>query len=341
MPRIATRHAHKLAYRRRFSLGVRMIGCLILLAGAIVLAAALAELVKASTSPSLYLMTALGVVLFVVGATLFCGERGKLIDRQGRVLKCWWGAILPLRRTYYDLQPYQAVGIQPLAEAGTNRWRVCLWNGQGERLDLFDLPTAETAELAARQIGMFLSLALAPPPAAVPAGQEQAPPASPPEIAPLQSGDRWTYREPFALPWRGLGVVLLVLSSVLLLALLTAPGASGIDWRRGAMVLLPLGSVGLWLSFGGHKVLVMRDEQTVKLWRAWPLPPAAYDLAAFYAVVVARASEVSTGEQAEHLVGLMGADQLRLEVIHGLPHEEAHALASELAAAARLPLVEG
>ncbi|MGH7137332.1 MAG: hypothetical protein ACREHD_16435, partial [Pirellulales bacterium] len=93
MPRIATRHAHKLAYRRRLSLGVRMLGCLILLAGAMVLAAALAEVVKGPLSRSVGLMIGLGVLLFVCGAGLFWGEHGKLLDRESRTLRCWWGVI--------------------------------------------------------------------------------------------------------------------------------------------------------------------------------------------------------------------------------------------------------
>lgn len=194
MPRIATRHAHKLAYRRRFSLVVRMIGCLILLAGAIVLAAALAELVKGSLSRPLYLMTGCGVLLFTCGAVLFWGERGKSLDRQTRTLKCWWSVIIPLRRGFHDLQHYQAVGVQSRLDAGLSRWRVTLWNPQGERLDLFEAANAETAELAARQIGTFLSLAVAPPPASAAtistAGEQPTELAAPITTA---RDNRWTY----------------------------------------------------------------------------------------------------------------------------------------------------
>ena len=98
MPRIATRHAHQLAYRRRFSLGVRMLGCLVMLAGALVLIAAGAEAAEGSISPSFWLATSLGTVLFICGAALFWGERGKLLDRESRTLKCWWGIGFPLAK---------------------------------------------------------------------------------------------------------------------------------------------------------------------------------------------------------------------------------------------------
>ena len=86
MPRIATRHAHKLAYRQRFSLGVRMLGCLVMLTGAMLLAAVLAEMVKGSPSKSVWVMLALGLVLQALPFRECSGSGiGEAMVRRGRV----------------------------------------------------------------------------------------------------------------------------------------------------------------------------------------------------------------------------------------------------------------
>lgn len=168
MPRIATRHTHIIAYRQRFSLGVRMLGCLVLLAGTIVMAAAVVELAKGLMSQAVWLMASLGCLLVACGALLFCGERGKLFDREARTVTFWWGVVWPLWRTIHDLQPYPAIGVEPHDEAGLARWRVSLWKTGAERLELFDVASQQVAEGAARQVAAFLSLVIAPPPASPP-----------------------------------------------------------------------------------------------------------------------------------------------------------------------------
>jgi hypothetical protein len=58
-------------------------------------------------------------------------------------------------------------------------------------------------------------------------------------------------------------------------------------------------------------------------------------------VIVAPANGEPTDEEtASHLVGLIGADQLRLEAIHALPRDEARAAAAQLAATAKLLLID-
>ena len=85
----------------------------------------------------------------------------------------------------------------------------------------------------------------------------------------------------------------------------------------------------------------MEARPCCKTWRIWPLPPAKYELGAFYAVIVAPAyAGPLDAESAWHLVGLIGADQLRLEVIRALPRDEARAAAAQLAATAKLPLID-
>jgi hypothetical protein len=344
MPRIATRHAHKLAYRQRFSLGVRMLGCLVMLAGAMLLAAALAEVVKGSHSKSVWVMLSLGLVLVAGGTPLFLGERGKLIDREARTLTCWRGAFWRLFRTHYDLQPYQAVGVQRHDDAGQSRWSVELWNAQGERLEVFDLASEEAAQVGARQVARFLSLMIAPPPATalVPTTEPvaSAVPISENAAAPAPD-DRWTYRPGFGRPIRLLGVVLLALGGMLLLGILVAALANGGRGLPGllaaAVGLLP----GLWFVVGGRRVEIDISQQTLVAWRAWPLPPARYELAGFGAVIVAPITTSDASEQTAppYLVGLVGPNQLRVEVMNAAPRDDAFAVASQLATLVKLPLI--
>lgn len=349
MPRIATRHAHKLAYRQRFSLGVRMLGCLVLLAGAIVLAAVVAELVKGSISKTVWFAVSLGCLLVACGGALFAGARGKLIDREARTVTFWWGIVWPLAGTSYDLQPYQAVGVEAYDDAGLMRWRVSLWNAQSDRLQLFDLASHEVAEAAARQVAGFLSLIIAaPPPCAtatsaesVPAAPAEGAAAAPTETAPAQQhDDHWTYWQRFSAPVRLLGISLLSVGGVLFvgMALSAAAGSDSLRWLAAAA---PASILGCWLLCGGRKIAVDPAAQAVRLWRAWPLPPAVYDLAAFSAVIVAPLPTEPAEQSFEYyLVGLIGPDRLRLELIAPLPCDQASAAAGNLAAIAKLPLID-
>lgn len=349
MPRIATRHAHKLAYRQRFSLGVRMLGCLVMLAGAMVLAAALAEVVKGSPLKSVWLMFSLGCLLVACGAILFCGERGKLIDREARTLTCWRGAVWPLFRRQHDLHAYNAIGVQSRDQAGLRRWCVVLWNGQGELLELFDLASEETARVAARQVAKFLSLVIAQPPATpVPASaSSSSPEPSATSVPPTEyvteagSEDLWTYRQRFSRPVRLLGVILLSLASMMLVGVAIAATAEGGRGLAGLAIVAAFLVLGWWFLAGGRRVEIDVVGQAIAAWRAWPLPPARYDIASFRAVIVAPATTIDAPEQrpVTYLVGLVGADQLRLEVVAAAPREEALAIAGQIAALMKLPLM--
>src|SRR5579863_10537644 len=132
MPRIATRHAHQLAYRQRFSVGVRMVGCLLLIAGSIVLAAMMVRARERSISETSWLTVSIGLAVALCGAVLLCGERGKLIDREHKTITRWWGIVRPLWRSTRDVQPYQAVVVESSEEASVTRWRVSLL---GDRVD--------------------------------------------------------------------------------------------------------------------------------------------------------------------------------------------------------------
>lgn len=343
MPRIAIRHAHKLAYRRRLSLGPRMLGCLVMLAGAIVMAAALAEAAKGQSSREALLMIVFGPLLFAAGATLFCGERGLLIDRETRTLKRWWSVIVPLWRTLDDISQYQAAGCCLNADTALPRWRVCLFNAQGERIELFELAEEEVAEFAARQVAGFLSLPLARPPAAAVVDRTVATTAEagapPRDVSP--AGAVWSYRRHFGLLPRGMGIVCFVLGLVLGIGLAGANNLGSNRWLVVIAAAAPLCLAGLWLFAGGRRVLVDAEDQSVKLWHAWPLPPAIYELSAFYAVLVAPENAApSDVEPPPHLIGLVGAEQFRLEMIRGLSRDEALAAATELATVVRLPLVD-
>ncbi|HWB14009.1 MAG TPA: hypothetical protein VG826_32585 [Pirellulales bacterium] len=160
MPRIATRHPHQLAYRQRFSLGVRMFGCLVLLAGGIVLAATITRARGRSVSDTPWLTLSMGFAVAAWGAILLWGERGKLIDREQRTVTRWWGIARPLWQRTRDVRPYQAVAVESSGEASPTRWRVSLFADQVQPLQLFDLPTQEAAQTAARQVAAFLSLTI-------------------------------------------------------------------------------------------------------------------------------------------------------------------------------------
>lgn len=344
MPRIAIRHAHRLAYRRRLSLGLRMLGCLVMLAGAIVSAAALAEAAKGPLSREARLMIVFGVVLFLPGTTLFCGERGMLIDRETRSLKRWWSVVLPLRRTFDDISHYQAVGVYASADPLSSRWHVCLFNAHGEQLQLFELVGEDVAVYAARQVAGFLSLPFALPSAAAIDTLQGA--AVPPSAGPLpdeepRSDLLWVYRGHFGLVLHGIGIVCLVLGLVLAVGLLSAANLGGSRWLVLLAAAAPLCLIGLWLFSGGPRALIDVDEHVIKLWRAWPLPPAIYELPAYSAVTVApESAAVSDDEPPRYLIGLLGADHIRLEVVRDLPRDEALIAATELAAVARLTLIE-
>jgi hypothetical protein len=327
MPRIATRHAHQLAYRQRFSVGVRMFGCLLLLAGSIVLAATIAKARQRSTSETPWLTVSIGLVLAVCGAVLLCGERGKRIDRQYKTVTRWWGIVIPLWRRTRDLQPFQALVVESREEASVPRWRVSLFGAPAERLELFDLPSHEVAQAVAQQVAAFLSLTIllpgAAPAAAVPA-QASAPP-----------NDRWIHWRAGRRSFRFLGVALLSLAGVMSLGVV-ASAISHRPWLIWLAIAAPLLVVGLSLLCGGRKIEI--DRQSVRVWRAWPLPPAVYDLAAFYAIIVAP----TTGEREPEtcLVGLIGPEQLRLELVGALSADEARETAGRLATTTNLPLVD-
>ncbi|HVA51757.1 MAG TPA: hypothetical protein VNH11_35780 [Pirellulales bacterium] len=344
MPRIATRHAHRLAYRQRFSVGLRMLGCLVLLAGTIVLVATLAEVAKGASRTTVARMAVLGSMLVLIGGPLFCGERGKLFDRQTRTLTSWLGVFRPLWRTTLDLSHYQSVGIETYDEGGVSRWQVRFSNAQGERLDVFDLADREAAECAARQVAGFLSLSLAALPplvGPVPAAVSVSPDAG---AAPPPAEACWVYRRHFGPVARLFGVILASLAIMVELGIVSAAAKENSRWLPGAAAVSPLLVLGLWLFFGGRRVAVDRTQQTVRVWRAWPLPPAVYDLGEFHAVIVAAgqvaAAMVADQEAAAHCVGLLDREQQRLELTEGLPYDDALAAAGRLAASVQLPLID-
>ncbi|HQU43114.1 MAG: hypothetical protein B7Z73_04505 [Planctomycetia bacterium 21-64-5] len=320
-----------------------MLGCLVLLAGTIVLVATVAEVAKGASRTTVARMAVLGCGLVLIGGPLFCGERGKLFDRQCRTMTSWLGMFRPLWRTTLDLSPYQSVGIETYDEAGVTRWHVHLLNAQGERLDVFDLADREAAECAARQVAGFLSLALAAqPPVAgpVPAAVSVSPDAG---AAPSAEAC-WVYRRHFGPVARLFGVILASLAIMVILGIASAAAKENGRWLPGAAAVSPLLVLGLWLLFGGRRVAVDHPRQTVRVWRAWPLPPAVYDLGAFHAVMVA-AVQVAEGmvadqEATPHCVGLLDREQQRLELTEGLPYDDALAAAGRLAASVQLPLID-
>jgi hypothetical protein len=339
MPRIATRHAHQLAYRQRFSVGVRMVGCLVLIAGSIVLVAAVAEVTEDSISKTAWLGVSLGCALVVVGTVLLCGERGKLIDREQGTVTRWWGIVRPWWHSTRDMREYQALSVEAYDVAGVARWRVNLCGSQAERLELFDLGSHEAAQAAARRVAAFLSLTILLPGATVggvsaPAGSGAAPAVPPP------AGDRWVYWQPGRRPFRFLGVALLSLGGVLLLGVVGSAASHDGSWLIWLAIAAPLFAAGLGLVCGGRKVEI--DQQSVRVWRAWPLPPAMYDLAAFFAVIVVATAPVEPGEGEPEtcLLGLIGPEQLRLELFGSLARDAAREAAAQLAATAKLPLID-
>ncbi|HEV3340857.1 MAG TPA: hypothetical protein VG125_10890 [Pirellulales bacterium] len=340
MPRVATRHAHQLAYRQRFSVGVRMFGCLVLIAGSIVLAAAVAEATKESISKTAWLAVSLGCLLAVSGTTLLCGQRGKLIDREQGTVTRWWGVVRPLWRSTRDMRGYQAIAVESHEVAGLARWRVNLCGAQGERLELFDLASHEAAQAAARGVAAFLSLTILLPGAAADGASVPARPAVAPTEPPAAAQDGWVYRRPGRRAFRFLGVALLSLGGVLLLGVVGSATSGDARWWIWLAIASPLFASGLGLVCGGRKVEI--NEQTIRVWRAWPLPPAVYDLTAFYAVIVAAAAavEAADGEPETCLVGLIGPEQLRLELFRSMPRDAARQAATQLAAAAKLPLID-
>lgn len=335
MPRIATRNAYRLAYRQRFSVGVRMLGCLVMLAGSIVIVAAIAEAAKGASRAHLVRMGVLGGVLVLIGVPLFCGERGKVFDRQTRSFTTWLGVFRPLWRRTRDLQAYQSVKADAYDAAGVVRWRVYLTNSQGEQLDVFDLADRDAADAAARQLGNFLSLVMAPMPAT---------PAGTPAMtgAAVVSDSCWSYRRSFTPLVRFVGVVLVSLAIVLLVGIAT----SGKEQGRALVIITgaTMFFVGLWFLFGCRKAVVDRERQTVRVWRAWPWPPDGYDLDVFYSVVVGFNSVAadSTNEQiAEtYSVGLVDREQQRLDLAQLPGHDEAVALGAGLATILQFPLID-
>ena len=341
MPRIATRNAYRLAYRQRFSVGVRMLGCLVLLAGSIVIVAAIADAMKGSSPAHLVRMGMLGGVLVLIGAPLFCGQRGKVFDRQTRSYTTWLGIFRPLWRTTRDLQAFQSVKADAYDAAGVVRWRVYLSNSQGEQLDVFDLADRDAADAAARQLGSFLSLLMAPMPATPTVA-----PAFPPQPttigAAVVSDSCWSYRRSFTPLLRFVGIVMTLLAMVLLVGIVASGKEQGRGFAiaAGATMLL----LGLWSLFGCQKVAVDRERQTVRLWRAWPWPPDGYNLDAFYAVAIGLSPVAadSTTEQiaVTNFVGLVDREQQRLDLTELPSREEALALAAGLAGMLQFPLID-
>lgn len=343
MPRIATRNAFRLAYRQRFSMGVRMLGCLVLLAGSIVIVAAVAEAAKGASPGHIARMGALGGALVLIGGPLFCGERGKVFDRQARTMTSWLGMFRPLWRNMRDLQPYQSVKADAYVAAGAVRWRVYLSNSQGEQLELFDLAGRDAAEAAARQVGSFMSVVVAP----MPTVSVEPLPGSVPGTTAIEaaaiSDSCWTYRRSFAPIVRLIGLVMASLSIILLVGIALSPGKDrvrGLPVATGAL-LLPL---GLALFFGGRRVSVDKARQTVRVWRAWPLPPDGYELETFCAVFVGCKpvnAEPTSGQPVETFsVGLVDREQQRLDLAELPASDEALALATGLAAMLQFPLID-
>lgn len=339
MPRIATRNAFRLAYRQRFGAGVRMLGCLLLLCGTIVIMSAVADAFKEASRAHVARLSVLGSLLVLIGAPLLWGERGKVVDRQERKFTTWLGMVRPLWRTTHDLQPYQSVKADPYDAAGVVRWRVYLANSQGEQLEVFDLADRDAAEVAARQIGDFLSFVVAPLPA-VPA--ELSPASTPSIAAAAVSESCWTYRRSFSSLVRLIGAIMASLAIVLLLGIAVTGKTNG-----RAMAVITGGSMlslGLWFFFGCRKVAVDKARQTVRLWRAWPLPPDGYDLDAFHAVVVGFspiAADSTADQTAEtYFVGLVDREQQRLDLVGLSSREEAIALGTGLAGMLQFPLID-
>lgn len=160
MPRINTQRAHELAYRQRFSRPVRWLGCAGLLLGVLLISAPWLLRNRWQNGPAK--AAGLGVLLTVAGGALVWGRRGKRFDRQAGTITFWWGAPWALARTSYDLAAFQSLAVASHEQRGRLRWRVAFLTGDGERLDLFDLCDAVSAQRAAEQIGQFLSLPVLP-----------------------------------------------------------------------------------------------------------------------------------------------------------------------------------
>ncbi|HJT34743.1 MAG TPA: hypothetical protein VJ783_22135 [Pirellulales bacterium] len=176
MPRIETRQAHQLAYRQRFSRPVRWLGCAGLMTG--VFLALMPWIFRSRPGDASTRTSAGALLLTAVSAGLWWGRRGKLIDREAGTISFWWGAPWALARTTYELAAFQSLVVAPHEEGGRLCWRVALLAADEERLDLFDLSDAASAQQAAERIGQFLSLPVkvldAPPPAESSPGDEAA-----------------------------------------------------------------------------------------------------------------------------------------------------------------------
>jgi hypothetical protein len=160
MPRIATRHPDQLAFRQRFSVALRMFGCLVLLAGSMVVAATISAAMEETMTGRLWLMVVIGLLLIVCGAVLLAGERGKLIDREKRTVTDWWGIVRPLWHRTWSVHSHQVVAVEHDQAQGIARWRVTLYSPEAEPLQLFDLASHSAADGAARQVAAFLSLSI-------------------------------------------------------------------------------------------------------------------------------------------------------------------------------------
>lgn len=170
MPRIETRRAHQLAYRQRFSRPVRWLGCAGLIAGMFL--ALMPWISRGRPADASTRGSAGGFLMIAVSAGLLWGRRGKLIDREAGTISFWWGAPWALARTTYELAAFQSLVVAPHDEGGRLRWRVALLAAD-ERLDLFDISDAATAQQAAERIGQFLSF----PVSTAPPAPTEAPPA--------------------------------------------------------------------------------------------------------------------------------------------------------------------
>lgn len=337
MPRIATRNPHQLAFRQRFSVGVRMLGCLVLLAGSLVLVAAAAEAAKGDLLKTFWLAIALGLTLVICGAVLLAGERGKLIDSEQRTLKRWWGIVWPLWHSTRDLSTFQTVVMESHDDGGIVHWRVTLLGEQETPLELFDLSNQQAAEGATRQVAAFLSLNMGPPPAVtigtVAALSELA-------DATGASGNHWSYWCPWPARVRLAGVGLLSVAGIFLLGVVFSALARDVRWLIWLAIAAPAFVVGLWLLCGGRHVEIDRTDRATRLWRAWPWPPAVFELTAFSAVIIAPANaEAPDNDVPTCLVGLIG-QEMRIELIRSLSCDEARGAAAQLAATARLPLID-
>lgn len=176
MPRIDTGREHQLAYRQRFSLGCRLFGCALLLAGAVMGAS---PLLAAGAEPSQAGRTiaVVGVLLAALGLAIVFASRGKLFDREEGTITFWYGVGRRWQETVYDLRSFTTLVVRPDFER-EGSWELSLESPSGESLHLFRLPNESAVRIAATEIAGFLNVPIFLAPAAAPPETAAADPAS-------------------------------------------------------------------------------------------------------------------------------------------------------------------